>query len=176
MIDSEPEVAAGSVPDPAGTVGSRPARIPWTDSAWATAAAFGTYFCMYAFRKPFTAAEFEGSEVAGIDFKTVLVTAQVIGYTLSKFVGIRIVSEMPPRLRPLAIVLLILAAEVALVLAGATPRPWNAVWLFCNGLPLGMVFGLVLGCLEGRRVSEVLTAGLCASFIVADGAMKSVGA
>lgn len=176
MIDSEPEVAAGSVPDPAGTVGSRPARIPWTDSAWATAAAFGTYFCMYAFRKPFTAAEFEGSEVAGIDFKTVLVTAQVIGYTLSKFVGIRIVSEMPSRLRPVAIVLLILAAEVALVLAGATPRPWNAVWLFCNGLPLGMVFGLVLGCLEGRRVSEVLTAGLCASFIVADGAMKSVGA
>ncbi len=148
----------------------------WTDSAWAIAAAFGTYFCMYAFRKPFTAAEFAGAEVGGIGFKTVLVTSQVLGYTLSKFIGIKVVSELPARRRPAAIIALIVAAELALVGVGLTPRPWNAVWLFCNGLPLGMVFGLVLGCLEGRRLSELLTAGLCASFIVADGAVKSVGA
>ncbi len=37
-------------------------------------------------------------------------------------------------------------------------------------------FGLVMGFLEGRRVTELLSAGLCASFIVADGATKSVGA
>jgi hypothetical protein len=28
----------------------------WVFSAWCLVAAFGTYFCMYAFRKPFTAA------------------------------------------------------------------------------------------------------------------------
>ena len=39
-----------------------------------------------------------------------------------------------------------------------------------------MVFGLVLGFLEGRRNTEALTAGLCASFILADGVTKSVGA
>jgi membrane protein YdbS with pleckstrin-like domain len=38
-----------------------------------------------------------------------------------------------------------------------------------------MVFGLVLGFLEGRRLTEALSAGLCASFIVADGVVKSVG-
>ena len=38
-----------------------------------------------------------------------------------------------------------------------------------------MVFGLVLGFLEGRRLTEALTAGLCASFILADGVTKSVG-
>lgn len=38
-----------------------------------------------------------------------------------------------------------------------------------------MVFGLVLGFLEGRRHTEALTAGLCASFILADGFTKSVG-
>src|SRR5262249_6511954 len=43
-------------------------------------------------------------------------------------------------------------------------------------VPLGMVFGLVLGFLEGRRHTEALTAGLCASFIFADGAVKSAGA
>ena len=48
--------------------------------------------------------------------------------------------------------------------------------LFLNGLALGMVFGLILGFLEGRRHTEALTAGLCASFILADGACKSVGA
>lgn len=165
------------VPPPSSRESAPPrAAARWGGSAWAIVAAFGTYFCMYAFRKPFTAATFAGSEVAGIDFKTVLVTAQVLGYTLSKFVGIRVVSEMPARRRPLAILALVAVAEVALVLVGITPRPWNAFWLFCNGLPLGMVFGLVLGCLEGRRLSEVMTAGLCASFIVADGATKSVGA
>jgi hypothetical protein len=44
-----------------------------------------------------------------------------------------------------------------------------------NGLPLGMVFGLVLGFLEGRRMTEALTAGLCTSFILAGGFSKTVG-
>jgi Family of unknown function (DUF5690) len=39
-----------------------------------------------------------------------------------------------------------------------------------------MVFGLVLGFLEGRRHTEALAAGLCTSFIVAGGVTKSVGA
>lgn len=139
------------------------------------AAAFGTYFCMYAFRKPFTAATYTDTEVAGVAFKTVLVTSQVAGYMLSKFVGIKVISEIPATRRPLAIIVLIGLAEASLALYGFTPRPWNSVWLFCNGLALGMVFGLVLQCLEGRRMTEALTAGLCASFIVADGFTKSVG-
>lgn len=147
----------------------------WRVALWSVAAAFGTYFCMYAFRKPFTAAAYADSEVAGVAFKTILVTAQVAGYMLSKFIGIKVVSEMPPTRRPRAILALIVLAELALAGYALTPRPWNAAWLFVNGLPLGMVFGLVLGCLEGRRVTEALTAGLCASFILADGATKSLG-
>jgi hypothetical protein len=38
-----------------------------------------------------------------------------------------------------------------------------------------MVFGLVIGFLEGRTATEALAAGLCVSFIVADGFVKSVG-
>jgi hypothetical protein len=145
-------------------------------SAWCVVAAFGAYFCMYAFRKPFTAAGYPGEAFWGLGYKTVLVTAQVLGYTLSKFLGIKVVSEVRPRRRAALLLGLIAAAEVALVLFGLTPAPVNAVWLFCNGLPLGMVFGLVLGFLEGRLASEALAAGLCASFIVADGATKSAGA
>ena len=48
--------------------------------------------------------------------------------------------------------------------------------LFFNGLPLGMIWGLVFGYMEGRRVSEVLGAVLCASFILSSGVVKSVGA
>ncbi len=144
-------------------------------SWWAVVAAFGCYFCAYGFRKPFTAASFEGAEYAGIGFKTLLITSQVIGYTISKFIGIRVIAEMPRQRRVLAILLLIGTAELALVLFGLVPRPWNAICLFFNGLPLGLIFGLVLGFLEGRRQTEALAAGLCASFIVADGATKSLG-
>lgn len=145
-------------------------------SIWAAAAAFGAYFCMYAFRKPFTAASYAGSEFWGVDFKTILVTAQVFGYMLSKFLGIRVISEIHPHRRALWVLWLVLMAEGALILFGLIPRPWNLVCIFLNGLPLGMVFGMVMGLLEGRRMTEALTAGLCASFILADGVTKSVGA
>ncbi len=130
---------------------------------------------MYAFRKPFTAATYGDEVWLGIGFKTILVAAQVAGYTISKFVGIKVVSEMPPRFRAVSIIALIGCAEFALLLFAITPVPWNAVWLFFNGLPLGMVFGLVLGFLEGRKVTETLSAGLCASFILSSGFMKSIG-
>ncbi|MEM9658101.1 MAG: DUF5690 family protein, partial [Planctomycetota bacterium] len=64
---------------------------------WAASAAFGAYFCMYAFRKPFTAASFHGTQAWGFDFKTVVVSTQVVGYMLSKFIGIRVISETPRR-------------------------------------------------------------------------------
>jgi hypothetical protein len=147
-----------------------------TASAWVVVAAFGTYFCMYAFRKPFTAATFTDLALWGVGYKTVLVVAQVLGYTVSKFVGIKVVAEASPHRRAGMILLLIGLAELSLLLFALTPPPYNFVWLFGNGLPLGMVFGLVLGVLEGRRHTEALAAGLCTSFIVADGVTKSAGA
>jgi hypothetical protein len=142
---------------------------------WSIAAAFCTYFCMYAFRKPFTAGEYAGETLAGVEYKTVLVVAQVLGYTLSKFIGIKVVSEISAGRRAIAIAGLIGVAEVALVGFALVPAPWNFAALFFNGLPLGMVFGLVLSYLEGRRLTEALSAGLCASFILSSGVVKSVG-
>jgi hypothetical protein len=112
----------------------------------------------------------------GGGYKTSLVIVQVLGYTLSKFLGIKVIAEMSPHRRAAGILVLIGAAQAALVLFGLIPPPWNIACLFVNGLALGMVFGLVLGFLEGRRQTEALAAGLCASFILADGAAKSVGA
>ena len=130
---------------------------------------------MYGFRKPFTAAAFDVASY-GVDLKVWLVSAQVIGYTLSKWIGIKVVSEVTEARRVSLLIGLVLAAECALLLFAITPAPWSAFWLFCNGVSLGMVFGLVLGFLEGRRMTELFVAGLCVSFILADGFTKSVGA
>jgi hypothetical protein len=144
-------------------------------SVWSVVAAFGAYFCTYAFRKPWTAASFDAT-IGGVGEKSVLVAAQVLGYMLAKCIGIRVIAEMPPSRRARGIVVLIAGAEAALVLFGAAPSPLHVFGLFLNGLALGMIFGLVLGFLEGRRQTEALTAGLCASFILADGVCKSAGA
>ncbi len=140
-------------------------------------AGFCAYFSMYAFRKPFTAATFEN--VAGwdfvLDYKIALVLAQVAGYALSKLAGVKVISEMRPERRALAIVLLIGVSWIALVLFAVIPAPWNVAALFLNGLPLGLIWGLVFGFMEGRRTSEVLGAILCASFILSSGVVKSVG-
>jgi len=147
----------------------------WRLSAWCVVAAFGAYFCMYAFRKPFTAGLYSEPSFGGIPSLAVLVMAQTLGYTASKVLGIKIIAEMPPGRRITWLLGLIGCAQLALLFFGMTAAPWNCVFLFLNGLPLGMVFGLVLSFLEGRRHTEALTAGLCTSFIVADGVMKTVG-
>jgi hypothetical protein len=144
--------------------------------AVAMVAAFVAYFCVYGFRKPFTAGTYDTDGVWGLGFKELVVLTQVSGYTLSKFAGIRVVAEMPPRRRIAALLGLVALAEAGLVAFGLLPRPWAALGLFVNGLALGMTFGLVFGFLEGRRSTEALAAGMCTSFIIADGAMKTVGA
>jgi len=151
------------------------ARGGWSLSAWCVVAAFGAYFCMYAFRKPFTAGAFAEPGRGEIQTKTLLVTAQVFGYTTSKFIGIKVIAEMPAGRRIGWLLGLIGGAETALLFFAVTPTPFDCIFLFLNGLALGMVFGLVLGFLEGRQHTEALTAGLCTSFIVAGGVMKSVG-
>jgi len=140
-------------------------------------AGFCAYFSMYAFRKPFTAATFDlvpGWEFA-LDYKIALVIAQVAGYALSKLIGVKVIAEMRPERRAGAIIILIGASWIALVLFAVVPAPWNVAALFLNGLPLGLIWGLVFGFMEGRRTSEVLGAILCASFILSSGVVKSVG-
>jgi hypothetical protein len=145
---------------------------------WAGAAAFAAYFSMYAFRKPFTAAHFADAPqwLFALDYKTALVIAQVLGYALSKLIGIRLISEMGAKGRAAAIVGLIALAWLALVGFAIVPAPYSVGMLFLNGLPLGLIWGLVFSYLEGRRTTEALGAILCASFIVSSGAVKSVGA
>jgi hypothetical protein len=137
--------------------------------------AFGAYFAMYAFRKPFTVASFADVAPFIVQYKIALVITQVFGYALSKVAGIKVISEMPPERRAVAILVLIGGAELALAVFAVTPAPFNIAWMFVNGLMLGLIWGLVFGFLEGRRTSELLGAMLCASFIVSSGIVKSVG-
>lgn len=148
---------------------------PATFSIYAIIAAFCTYACMYAFRKAFQGTEYDAYTLWGMDYKTVLVLTQTIGYALSKFIGIKVISEMSGEKRAKAIVLLIGVAWLALLLFALVPYPFNFVCLFFNGLPLGMIWGLVFSYLEGRKFTELLGAGLSISFVVASGFVKSIG-
>ena len=149
-------------------------------AGFAIVAAFSSYFSMYAFRKPFAAGSYADVEAVNlfglvVNYKTILIIGQVLGYCTSKFIGIKIISEMPANRRALAIATCIGIAWTALLLFAIVPAPWNILCLTLNGLPLGMVWGLVFGFLEGRKVSEILGVGLSASYILASGVVKSIG-
>jgi hypothetical protein len=153
------------------------ARAPlWVFTLYAVTMAFTTYFCMYGYRRPFAAAQYAGQHIGGFDLKTALVISQLCGYALSKFLGIKVNSEMPARRRALALIVLVVWAQAALVLFALLPPGGQLVAIFLNGLPLGMVWGAVFSFVEGRRSSDILGAGLNCSYIVASGAVKSVGA
>ena len=138
-------------------------------------AAFSTYFCMYAFRKPISAGTYAGLAFGPLTFKSALILSQVAGYTLSKFIGIRFISELAPQRRIPNLVILIGAAHFALLMLAIVPPPYNIICMFFNGLPLGLIWGIVFSFLEGRRYTELLGAGLSVSFILASGIVKGVG-
>lgn len=139
-------------------------------------AAFMAYTGMYAVRKSFLAGQFEDFDIiGGFHYKTILIISQVIGYMLSKFIGIKVVSEVAGKDRFKVLVGLV-GFGLAMLLAFAyLPASLKPVALFFNGLPLGMIFGLVLVYLEGRKNSELLVAGLSATFIFSTGFVKSTG-
>jgi hypothetical protein len=145
-------------------------------ATYAVLVAFTTYFCMYTFRKPFAAAQYEGASVGPLDLKSALIIGQLVGYALSKLLGIKVNSEMQPGRRAWALVLLIVVAELALVAFAVLPPSGKVAAMFFNGLPLGTVWGVVFSFLEGRRTSEILGAGLSCAYVVASGVVKSVGA
>lgn len=150
-------------------------------TVFASLAAFSCYFCMYAFRRPFVAAAYEGGllqiEVAGrvIETKTVFIIAQVMGYCVSKFTGVKVCSELPRGRLGLALLACIVASWLALLGFAILPPVWKVVAIFFNGIPLGVVWGLVVRYLEGRKVSELLLAALSCSYILASGEVRRAG-
>lgn len=149
---------------------------PGLFATYAVVMAFTTYFAMYSFRKPFAAAHYADAVAWGLDLKSALIISQLCGYALSKMLGIKFNSEMPPQRRAWALLLLIAWAEAALVVFAIVPPEGKVIALFLNGLPLGTVWGIVFSFLEGRRTSEILGAGLSCAYVVASGAVKSIGA
>lgn len=142
---------------------------------YAFLSAFTCYFCVYAYRKPFSSCEYKGLKMWGIDYKIILIIFQAIGYTISKFSGIKIISELNKKHRGVWILLSILFSEITLIFFYFIPIPYNSFFMFLNGLPLGLIWGLVFSFIEGRKTSDILGCGMCISFIVASGAVKSVG-
>lgn len=141
----------------------------------AASAAFGTYTCMYAFRKAFAAGTYAGHQYFHIDYKVWLVIAQVLGYTISKFYGIRFIAEIKPERRAKSILILIGISWLALLGFAMIPAPYNIAMLFLNGFPLGMIWGLVFGYLEGRRTTEFMASVMSISLIFASGFVKTSG-
>lgn len=142
---------------------------------WAGGAALLSYSLVYALRKPFTAATFDGLDFFGMDYKTATSIVQIAGYFLSKLIGIKVVSEMRKESRLRFIVLSVAAAELSLVLFGCLPRPFNVFALFFNGLSLGCMWGVIFSFLEGRRVTDLLAALMGLSIAISSGTAKSLG-
>ncbi|ASE63217.1 DUF5690 family protein [Chryseobacterium indologenes] len=138
-------------------------------------AAFGVYFCMYGFRKPFTVASFEGLSYFGVDYKILIIIAQAVGYFISKFIGIKFISELKPAKRRSCLFSFIAVAELSLLGFAAVPAPYNILFMFLNGIPLGMIWGIVFSYIEGRKTTEIIGLFLCSSFVVSSGFTKSVG-
>ena len=143
---------------------------------YAAVTVFLTYTMVFGFRKSFTVATFDGLTVAGYSYKTILVICQMLGYMLAKFYGIKYISELKRHGRGQIIMLLTVIAWLSWLFFALVPAPYNIIFLFINGFPLGMLWGVVFSYVEGRRSTDFIGATLAVSFIFASGFVKTVGA
>ena len=161
----------------------QPVSIPVTKNKYrdtyvaifASIITFLTYASVYAFRKPFTVGSFSKAPlIFGMDYKDALVITQVIAYMFSKFYGIKFIAELKRFGRGKLILFLIGISWIALLLFAITPAPFNIIFLFINGFPLGIIWGIVFSFVEGRRATDFIGASLAVSFIFSSGFVKSV--
>lgn len=142
---------------------------------YASLICFLTYASVYAFRKPFTVGSFDSyPTVFGLAFKDALVISQVLGYMCSKFYGIKFIAELKHVGRGKIVFLLVAVSWVSMFLFAIVPAPINVVFLFFNGFPLGIIWGIVFSFVEGRKATDFIGATLAVSFIFSSGFVKSV--
>ena len=147
----------------------------WLFVLWAGGTALLSYSLVYALRKPFTAAEFDGLQVAGMDYKIVVSIIQLIGYVCAKMLGIKFISELKPEGRLKFIIGSAALSELSLVAFGLLPAPYNIFALFFNGLSLGCMWGVIFSFLEGRRTTDILVGIMGVSMALSSGVAKSLG-
>lgn len=142
---------------------------------WVGGAALLSYSLVYALRKPFTAATFDGIEAFGFDYKVLVTIIQIAGYLIAKFIGIKLISELKRENRLKFILVSIAVAELSLVAFGALPTPYNMFAMFFNGLSLGCMWGVIFSFIEGRRTTDILASLLGISIVISSGTAKSIG-
>jgi MFS family permease len=136
--------------------------------------AFLAYSSVYAYRKPFTIATFDGIKFWGISYQTLLIISQVIGYMLSKFYGIKFIAELKTLGRFKTSLVLTGTAWLTLLLFVWIPAPYGMFLFFINGFVLGFMWGIVFSYVEGRRSTDFVGAVMAVSFIFAGGFTRSV--
>jgi hypothetical protein len=146
----------------------------YVQALYLAAISFLAYVSVYGFRKPFTVAEFTGVKYWGISYQTLLIISQVIGYMLSKFYGIVLISSMKKTGRWKLFAGLISVAWACLFLLAIVPQPWGMLCMLVNGYMLGFMWGFVFSYIEGRRTTDLIASALAVSFIFAGGFTRSV--
>ena len=142
---------------------------------WAGGAALLSYSLVYALRKPYTAAAFEDVEFFDMDYKVVVTISQIVGYVISKFMGIKLISELRREERLRFILMSVVMAELSLVFFGLLSAPYNIAAMFLNGLSLGCMWGVIFSFIEGRRMTDILASLLGVSMVISSGTAKSAG-
>lgn len=141
---------------------------------YAAIVAFLTYASVYAYRKPFTVATFEGLSFWGVKYQVLLIMSQGLGYMFSKFYGIKFIAELKRLGRWKTSAVLVGVAWLSLLIFGLVPAPWGMLCMFVNGFMLGFMWGIVFSYVEGRRTTDFIGAAMAVSFIFAGGFTRSV--
>jgi hypothetical protein len=141
----------------------------------ASFAAFISTFSWIAYKNGCSTPTYEIYHFWNVDYKIMVVIFHILGYSASKFYGIKFCPELNKEKRWFWMILFPSAAQIFLVIFGAIPPPYNSLIMLLNGISLAQQFGLIFSYLEGRKITALLACALNIASIAGSGIVKSIG-
>lgn len=135
---------------------------------------FCLYVCVYVYRRSFQVVPLDEKWTEDIYLKDAVVFAQTAGLLIAKLYGIQYNAEAKRYNVTVHLLVAIAAAECSLIAYAVVENFWKPFAIFFNGLPLGVVWGLLVTFLEGRETSDAMLLMLAEGFLIGNGLVKAV--
>ncbi|MES1910816.1 MAG: hypothetical protein MHM6MM_003345 [Cercozoa sp. M6MM] len=138
---------------------------------------FTTYAATYCIRFPTFVPTYKDRTAFGVELKSALTIAQSFGYILFKIPTVVYFPKLPKRAWMPALIACYAWSTVCLALMGwFTSGEGKVVMTFLCAAGLTPVYALIVRFLEGRKITEPLTAMLLFATVVTGGMARSIGA
>ena len=133
-----------------------------------------TDFATYGISTAIFSGEYNTQSVFG-NTKNALTIAQILGYLVGKFIGMRIFARIHKEHRIYYLMLIYVLATIPLIIFGVLPPVGQVIMFFLSSIPMVLFWGFLVFYIEGRNSTVIIIMIVYMALIMASGVAKTIG-